>query len=159
MKRGKPLVRTPFKPRVYERAPTGRQWEGGAITPRAVPQPVVRPIAALFRPMPKENVIEEHAAYMAIVRTMACAWCGIRGFTQFCHSDEGKGMGLKTDCRRGWPGCGPHNGEPGCHWYIGTSGVLGREARRTFEARASRRTRELVIRSGKWPASLPRWPE
>ncbi len=108
--------------------------------------------------VPKEAPIQ-HRAYMDAVRTLACARCGIVGFTQFAHSDEGKGMGLKTDCRYGWPGCGPHGADPGCHWYVGTSGRMGKEARRAFEASAAAHTRAEIRRRGLWPASRPQLPE
>ncbi|MEO8391208.1 hypothetical protein [Polaromonas sp.] len=78
-------------------------------------------------------------------------------FTQFCHSDEGKGERIKTDVRRGWPGCGPRAGIPGCHWFIGTSGTLPREERRAFEDRAAAHARAEVRRRGWWPATLPYW--
>jgi hypothetical protein len=50
------------------------------------------------------------------------------------HADEGKGQGIKTDCRRAWPGCGPHGDTMGCHYLLGSTGKLGREERRRLEA-------------------------
>lgn len=108
-------------------------------------------------PVPKEEILES-AAYEKVVRQLPCDRCGIIGFSQFCHSDEGKGMGLKTDVRRGWPGCGPRPGEPGCHYYVGTSGSMPREDKREFEAEASARTRAKVREMGMWPLRLPAWP-
>lgn len=105
-------------------------------------------------PVPKDQPLQ-HAGYMRLVRLLPCAMCGRAGPSQFCHSDEGKGMGLKTDCRLGWPGCGPHDGRPGCHWFVGTSGRMGKAARREFEAKAARLTRQEIVDRGLWPASLP----
>lgn len=109
-------------------------------------------------PVEKENALQ-HEGYMAAVRQIACRRCGWfrKGFMQFCHSDQGKGQGIKTDCRRGWSGCGPHDGEPGCHWFVGTSGRMSKEGRREFEAFASASTRAEVVAKGQWPARLPRW--
>lgn len=107
--------------------------------------------------VPKERALQ-HGAYMAAVRRLPCARCGIAGLTQFCHADEGKGLGLKTDCRLGWPGCGPHGEEPGCHWYVGTSGRMKREDRRAFEAQAGLEARRDVAARGEWPPTLPPWP-
>ena len=98
------------------------------MNPRAVVVAVAGPDRAVVS-VPKERAIQ-HAGYMAAVRKLPCGMCETGGFTQFCHADEGKGMGIKTDCRLGWPGCGPHDGEPGCHWLIGTSGRLSRSERR-----------------------------
>lgn len=115
--------------------------------------------ARLVVAVPKECVIEEHPAYMTTVRGMACYRCGVAGFTQFCHADEGKGLSIKTDCRRGWPGCGPCGGFPGCHWVIGTSGIFTREFKRAFEAQAGKATRAAVHSIRMWPLDLPAWPE
>lgn len=131
-------------------------------------RPVARPLA---RPanygspandphvaVPKENALQ-HEGYMAAVRKLACDRCGIVGFTQFCHADEGKGQSIKTDCRRGWPGCGPHGDTMGCHYLVGTSGTLTREERRAYEAEAGARTRRAIRETGAWPANLPLWGE
>jgi hypothetical protein len=104
---------------------------------------------------PKSRPIQ-HKGYMAAVRSLPCYRCGVIGLTQFCHADEGKGMGLKTDCRLGWPGCGPHGSSPGCHWEVGTSGRMSREERRAFEREAGEATRETVAALGQWPKKLPR---
>lgn len=109
-------------------------------------------------PIPKENAITSQA-YQSAVRRLPCIRCGIQGFTQFCHSDEGKGMAIKTDDRRGWPGCGPHGTEPGCHWYVGTSGNLKQSERRALEADYAARTRAMVEAKGEWPKNLPRYGE
>lgn len=114
-------------------------------------------VATKFVSVPKQNALQNEA-YMAAVRKLPCARCGVVGFTQFCHADEGKGLGIKTDCRLGWPGCGPHGDEPGCHWFVGTSGRMKREDRRAFEAQAGLETRREIVALGAWPATLPPWP-
>ena len=128
-------------------------------------KPVVKSMAVMVKigdlphtAIQKENVLCS-AAYEAAVRTLPCIRCGIVGFTQFCHADEGKGMGIKTDVRRGWPGCGPHDGEPGCHWIVGTSGILGKIVRRALEELYGMETRARIIAAGLWPKRLPLWTE
>jgi hypothetical protein len=101
----------------------------------------------------------QHQGYMGLVRALPCAMCGRRGPSQFCHADQGKGLALKSDCRLGWPGCGPHDGRPGCHWFVGSSGRMGKQARREFEAAAAARTRVDILATGKWPERLPLWKE
>jgi len=63
------------------------------------PRPVVRaePNAGhRHRAVPKDAPLQ-HEGYMALVRRLPCIRCGVVGFSQFCHADEGKGMALKTD--------------------------------------------------------------
>lgn len=163
------MRRTPMK-----RTSWARPGYGGVTSHRNTTQdhepptksaikPIVKQQAVMARighqgpsPIPKENAITS-PAYQAAVRRLPCIRCGIQGFTQFCHSDEGKGMAIKTDDRRGWPGCGPHGTEPGCHWYVGTSGNLKQSERRALEADYAARTRAMVEAKGEWPARLPKW--
>lgn len=101
---------------------------------------------------PKEELIQ-HSGYMDAVRQLPCAHCGKPGPSQFCHSDLGKGTGIKSDCREGWPGCAD------CHYAIGTARVYAKPFRRVLEANYAARTRASIIAAGKWPAKLPRWTE
>jgi len=152
LRRSGPLRRTGFKRPTYVPPPSPPVTRGGGG--------VIRRIDDAPITIQKENVITS-LAYQALVRKLPCARCGIVGFSQFCHSDEGKGIGIKTDDRRGWPGCGPHleGGQMvnGCHWFVGTSGSLKQAERRELEARMSAETRLQILRQGAWPKSLPLW--
>jgi hypothetical protein len=124
---------------------------------------VIRPATGMRASMPKEGAIE-HEGYKALVRLMACRHCGIVGYTQFCHADMSKGQSIKTDCRRGWPGCGPHtlpdgSIDPGCHWRIGTARIFPKQERRELEEQYGRETRDAIERDGLWPKDLPRFGE
>ncbi|WP_019573441.1 hypothetical protein [Curvibacter lanceolatus] len=141
-------------------------WPRKIYTPPPAPAPVpgrLVKMAAINDEPPTARVDKEeaiqHQGYMRLVRLLPCAHCGIEGYTQFCHTDMGKGMGLKTDCRLGWPGCGPQDGKPGCHHLLGTSGRLGREERRRLEAEYAARTRQKINDLGLWPKNLPQWSE
>lgn len=90
--------------------------------------------------------------YMDAVRGLKCYRCHKPPRSQFCHADEGKGTGAKSDCRLGWPGCAQ------CHYDIGTARVLDKERRREWEAEAGQRTREAINRMGLWPVGLEQWP-
>jgi len=153
MQRKAPMARAKGLPPARQARQVG---EGYTLRPR----PVAQAAAALpmAKPVPKAVPLQ-HAGYMAVVRGLRCYRCGLAGFSQFCHADEGKGGAIKSDCRLGWPGCGPRPGINGCHYDIGTARVLPREERRAFEREAGRATRAEVWRLSKWPASLPRWPE
>jgi len=100
--------------------------------------------------VPKENAIQ-HTGYMDLVRAMACMHCGHPPRSDFAHADQGKGQGIKTDCRRGFPLC------RACHHLIGSTGTLGRDERRRLEDEYGARTRARIEADGTWPARLPRW--
>jgi hypothetical protein len=102
----------------------------------------------------EKECASQHAGYMAAVRGLGyCMNCSRACRPQFCHADEGKGMGIKTDVRRGWPGC------PECHFLIGTSGTYTKAERRGIEARLAHKTRAAVAAAGTWPRALPKWSE
>ena len=109
-------------------------------------------------PEPKEDVLTSEA-YRRAVRGLECMRCGHPPRSQFCHTDEGKGTGIKTDDRRGWAGCGPHDGLAGCHHFVGTSGTLPKAERRAEDARLAAKTRETLRARGLWPKNVPEWSE
>lgn len=160
MKRAAPMKRSGFKPKLPPRP--CKVYEVFTPRPRAAAVPRADGKARMVVPVPKHAPIQ-HEGYMKAVRGLPCYRCGIVGFTQFCHADEGKGAALKTDCRRGWPGCGPHlvgnRMVPGCHYEVGSTGALGKAARRAFEEAAGQATRAAILSSGQWPESLPMWME
>lgn len=123
------------------------------LRPRAVAVAVAGPARAVVA-VPKDEPLQ-HRAYMAAVRTLPCDLCRTNAGSQFCHADilgkGGKGAGIKSDCRLGWPGC------PDCHFYVGTSGSMPKKTRHHYEAAAGRRTRAAIRRMGLWPATLPEW--
>lgn len=151
------MRRTGFKRPAY--APTR-----APVTPipAEMAQRILYTGAANAEPIPKPETLQ-HAGYMNTVRGLPCYRCGWPPRSQFCHSDEGKGERIKSDCRAGWPGCGPHYVAGslvlGCHHDIGTARVLPKEQRRAFEAGAAAHTRATVRAMGLWPAELPAWPE
>lgn len=103
--------------------------------------------------LPKEQASQD-GTYMAIVRRLDCRRCGKpagpkRG-NDFCHSDEGKGMGIKTDVRRGWAGC------PRCHKAVG-EGTMPRAEKRRLNDEYAASTRAEVEAKGLWPKKLPKW--
>lgn len=156
MKQRKPLKRTPFR---------RRRADGPSVTHEPKPRALVTPSRALTRgsyaggtsgqAVVKENPLQ-HAGYMAAVRDLGyCMLCRRSCRPQFCHADMGKGERIKTDVRRGWPGCGPGDWGNGCHWLVGTSGQYPKDERRALEADLGRRTQEAVKAAGTWPTGLP----
>lgn len=153
------MKRTPMK----RRTPLRQSRREGADVEREVKPKALASVKPLHRgtyagstsggPVRKEEMLQ-HAGYMAAVRDLGyCMRCRRACRPQFCHADQGKGMGLKTDVRRGWPGCAE------CHWLIGTSGQYSKDERRGIEARLAHKTRDAVVAAGTWPANLSKLEE
>lgn len=160
MNRSTPLRRTAFR-RIPQRIEgPAMERERHPIAPRPADAPRGTYVGGTSGvAVEKENALQ-HAGYMAAVRDLGyCMLCRRSCRPQFCHADMGKGERIKTDVRRGWPGCGPGEWGPGCHWLVGTSGNYAKQERRELEADLARRTRESVIAAGLWPARLPMWSE
>lgn len=108
------------------------------------------------RPIPKEGAVQS-GLYMRAAKSLGyCMRCGLqlgphKGLLDFCHADLGKGQGLKTDVRRGWPGCRR------CHETVGRE--LSKPARRAVEYLLGVMTRAAVMAAGLWPKKLPLFEE
>lgn len=145
--------------RLQERAQ--RQLESARATAEMVPANVamVPGAGSTGIAVHKEKAIESEP-YRRLVAKLPCMWCGIEGYSQHAHLNLGKGLGLKTDDRTGFPLCCSRPGVEGCHVAYDNYRLLesgGREAHREYGLEAGRFTREQVRKAGLWPASLPRW--
>lgn len=119
------------------------------VDPHAVPNTI-----------PKEELLRSEP-YRRLVATMPCKACGLHGHSQHAHENQGKGMGLKVDDRRGFPLCTVAPGRIGCHelfdQYLLVDG--GRDAHRALGVQWAAETRQRILESGQWPARLPKWTE
>lgn len=119
---------------------------------RGVVARVLGPAAAI----PKEGAIQS-AAYERAAKALGyCMRCGrqvvpLTGELDFCHRDMGKGQGIKTDSREGWPGCRD------CHEVVGRE--LARPVRRAVELLLGLMTRAAIREAGTWPKTLAEWKE
>ncbi len=146
------MKRSGFKRPVYERAKqplyrVERHAPSGSMDMRS-------------DPIEKEDALQ-HEGYMRLVRALPCAHCQRPGASQFAHADEGKGLAIKTDCRRGYPACGPDlaKNRIGCHELLGSTGTMPRTIVRILAATYAAQTRKTIIDRGQWPADLPLFPE
>lgn len=107
---------------------------------------------------PKDYAVRSEA-YRRAVSCLPCIYCGIVGYSQHAHANEGKGMGLKADDRRGFPLCCSRPGVEGCHAAFDHYHLLvgGREAHRDAAERWAARTRTVIRKAGRWPRNLPDW--
>lgn len=104
-----------------------------------VPIRQVAPAAPVFNPQPKTDYVRSEP-YRRLVASLPCWRCGVVGYSQAAHADEGKGERIKACDLTCYPLCGPRMGVPGCHWLIGTSGEMPRELRREIEPMAQDET-------------------
>lgn len=90
--------------------------------------------------------------YRRYISQLPCFMCGVEGYTQVAHGDQGKGMSIKASDLTCYPLCAPRPGEPGCHYNVGTTGRMGRDERREFEQKGAAWTQEHLIQKswGDW---------
>jgi len=83
--------------------------------------------------------------YRRYIASLPCYRCGVHGYSQAAHADEGKGIGLKTDDLTCYPLCGMSYGTgEGCHHYVGRR--MSKEERRGFEVAGAAWARDALIR-------------
>jgi len=82
--------------------------------------------------------------YRRYIASLPCYRCGIHGYSQSAHADEGKGMGLKTDDLTVYPLCSVRHDNSGCHEYVGRH--MHRNERRGFEQAGAAWARDALIR-------------
>lgn len=166
MMRRTPMKRTPMK----RAAPATKSHsnQAAALTSQALTAIKTRaPLRASTYAAPTEPAAPIAKAapvrsekYRRAVASLPCAACGIYGYSQHAHGNEGKGMGLKTDDRTGVPLCCARPGEEGCHTKFDQYRLLpgGREAHREAMRTWGAQTRVTLHSLGLWPKNLPHWP-
>ena len=138
------MKRTPMKSYLYVRPPR----------PPLVPAPPgTLPAAAMWQnagevvAVPKAKPMRSEA-YRRLIAKLPCWFCGIHGFSQAAHADQGKGMSIKSSDLTCYPLCGPHGIETGCHNRIGTAGMYDKMSRRALEEKAASDARAELVRRG-----------
>ena len=151
MKRTPIQRRTPLRSKPKHQPDVQREPKPMALVPSRALHRAVMGGGTSGVPIQKQEP-QQHAGYMNAVRDLGyCMRCKRSCRPQFCHRDMGKGVGMKTDCREGLPGCEE------CHWLVGTSGYFTKAERRAVELDLGRRTRQVILAAGAWPARLPKW--
>ena len=127
------------------------QYTGDALpTPRTAALLDTSAVSRLVVPLPKGQYLRSEK-YRRFVASLDCAHCGIAGYSNACHADEGKGTGIKSCDSTCWPGCVTRYGRVGCHDIVGASGLFTKSQRRTLERGYGGRTRETARLAGHWP--------
>ena len=145
-------------------------WSRRAGVSSATPVAPAPPVSPLARPANyapatghatalKKDAPARSEAYRRIVAAMPCIHCGIAGYSQHAHANAGKGKGIKTDDRMGFPLCAARPGVEGCHAAFDQYQLLpgGRDEHAEAGERWAERTRAAVLEAGVWPERLPHW--
>lgn len=102
--------------------------------------------------VPKEEIVRSER-YRRLVASLPCIFCGIAGYSQHAHENEGKGARLKVDDRRAMPLCCTRPGIEGCHVAFDQYRLLpgGRDAHVEQGRKWSAQTRQHLRDAGLWP--------
>ena len=151
------MKRTGFKARAPRHEPRDpdRVRSVPTVTPGAfrVPGPVASaPAARVEKSAPVRS-----EAYRRLVASLPCAYCGIEGYSQHAHENDGKGARLKVDDRRAMPLCCSRPGIEGCHVAFDQYRLVpgGRDAHADLGRALAEQTRSRLNALGLWPAGLP----
>lgn len=111
-------------------------------------------------PMRKSPAPLRSEQYRRAVASLPCAHCGIAGYSQHAHENDGKGKGLKRDDRRAMPLCCTRPGIEGCHVAFDQYRLIagGRQAHIDLGRAMAAQTRRQLNTLGLWPARIPQYP-
>ena len=149
------VKRSPFKPRSTHREARDpdRLRSVPTVTPGAfrAPQPVATTPA---EPVTKDAPVRSEA-YRRAVASLPCAICGVPGYCQAAHANQGKGMGMKACDLTCFPACGPRPGFQGCHAALDQGALFLKAVRREMEPVWAADTRRKIQAMGLWLKGLP----
>ena len=97
---------------------------------------------------PKASRVESRS-YRQWVASLDCAGCGISGYSQCAHREEGKGMSMKTCDLQTFPLCCVRPGHMGCHYQHTMLIDMDRDTRRELEARYVQQTQAAAVEAGR----------
>ena len=142
------LKRVGFKSKAPAPRPA-RQWEGEAMPgPRAPALRIDDGRARASIPIPKLKAIRSEA-YRRWVATLPCAECGIQGYSQAAHPNQGRGLGQKASDDLVFPLCCVRPGHMGCHQMHDLLIDMTLEQRREAELVYVERTQALARAAGR----------
>lgn len=164
MKRSIPMRRSSFKPSRLPFDPVDSEARAEArqqrlagllvgVVRKCLPAQILPGVLAV----PKEPKPARSEAYRRAVASLSCAHCGVTGYSQHAHENEGKAKGVKLDDRRAMPLCCARPGIEGCHAAYDQYRLLpgGREAHIEAGKLWAAQTRAQINKLGLWPKRLP----
>lgn len=121
-----------------------------SVVPRAATMGLPPTAAA---PIPKAAPVRSEP-YRRVVATLPCAICGVHGYSQAAHANQGKGMGMKACDLTCFPACGPRPGFQGCHAALDQGALFLKAVRRELEPIWAADTQRRLLTMGLIPPSL-----
>lgn len=121
-----------------------------SVVPRAANMGLPPTAAA---PIPKAAPVRSEP-YRRVVATLPCAICGVHGYSQAAHANQGKGMGMKACDLTCFPACGPRPGMQGCHTALDQGALFMKAVRREMEPIWAADTMRRLWEMGLIPDSL-----
>lgn len=130
-----------FRRNIYQRPPV------------APPKPLARPVRvaeitgevlATLKDAPARS-----ESYRRWVASLPCCVCGLQGFSQAAHPNNGRGLGQKSSDLDCFPLCCTRSGTPGHHWEHDNLFQMTLDERRDREALYTAHTRTLAIQAGR----------
>lgn len=121
-----------------------------SVVPRAATMGLGTRAAA---PIPKAAPVRSEP-YRRAVATLPCAICGVPGYSQAAHANQGKGMGMKASDLTCFPACGPRLGFQGCHAALDQGALFTKAVRRELEPAWAADTKRKLWEMGLIPDSL-----
>ena len=148
------LRRTGFKSRAPQWAPRDPDRvrsvptvsAGAWRAPRAVD---AMPAAQVHKAAPVRS-----EAYRRVVASLPCAICGVHGYSQAAHANQGKGMGMKACDLTLFPACCDRPGVRGCHSLLDQGALFTKAVRRELEPVWAADTMRKLWEMGLIPDSL-----
>jgi hypothetical protein len=151
LKRSAPLRRTPFKSRSWKPAAPREELVRPPLTPPSGWR-IAQPVQARAIQVEKRTYVRDEALRKAY-RAIPCQNCMRNDGTVCCaHANwaaHGKGKSIKASDDRGAALCFE------CHSGLDQGRELTREERRQVWEGAHRRSVELLVSEGLWPAHIP----
>lgn len=164
MARSTPLKRTGFKPRrPSQKTEVNREVELTQRAQAAIKNVVARASVMVGSctgvPIAKDAPVRSER-FRRAVASLPCVHCGIAGYSQHAHENDGKGKAQKLDDRRAMPLCCTRPGIEGCHAAFDQYRLIpgGRQAHIELGRAMAAQTRQLLNTLGLWPARIPQYP-
>lgn len=164
MARSTPLKRTGFKPRrPHKESEVDREaaliQRAQAAIKNVVSRASVMVGSCTGVPIGKDAPVRSER-FRRAVASLPCVHCGIAGYSQHAHENDGKGKAQKLDDRRAMPLCCTRPGIEGCHAAFDQYRLIpgGRQAHIELGRAMAAQTRQLLNTLGLWPARIPQFP-